>query len=488
MMSSVFLRSAAITLLFGITAPALAKSWKLGKTSVSDLSLAEKQQLAGVPLSEFKPLANYGKHLAVVENTLPEEFDWRNKDGKDYVSPVKNQGRCGSCVAFAATSTLETQMNIATNATSHPWSFSPQHTFACGGGSCDGGWQTSSGVDFIISKGVPEEACFPYVSGALGEDMSCKSTCSDAKSRSLKGDFRVKSPAVVGASIEQVKQALLDGPVVSSMKVFEDFYWYKEGVYRKGNANPIGGHAVMIVGWSNSQKAWIVRNSWGTNWGMNGDFMIAWDDPGMLGGTFYGVNATKSLTAVVLNGPKDYAFAKGTIDFSVKGEKFSITQAALQIRGANGLLPQREFDNNGALSINTTELADGVYTLQARAKNEQGTERISQSRIIFVRNGEVSGTLKIERMKLNMNVWDTIYPQFRVTSTPVPLKKITYRLIDANGVEVLEKSTPHTANMVAMSLNPRNLKKGHYVMIAEAIADNGVVVATDRTEFNVIED
>jgi hypothetical protein len=343
-------------------------------------------------------------------------------------------------------------------------------------------------MDFIISSGVPEEACFPYVSGALGEDKSCRSTCSDAKTRSLKAEFRVKSPAIVGASIDQVKKALLDGPIASNMKVFEDFYWYKEGVYRKGNAKIVGGHAVMIVGWSNPQKAWIVRNSWGTNWGMNGDFMIAWDDPGMLGGTFYGVNATKNLTTIVLNGPRDYTFAKGTVDFSIKGEKFNIAQAALEIRGTNGLLPRREFDTNGNLTLNTAEIPDGVYTLQARAKDTKGNERISQSRILYVRNGEVSGTIKIERVKMNMNVWETIYPQFRVTSSPVPLEKIMYRLVDTNGAEVLTKSTAHTANLVAISLNPKNLKKGHYVMIAEAIADNGTVVATDRTEFNVIED
>jgi hypothetical protein len=469
-------------------ATAHAKGWKAGKTSVSDFTQAEKKLLTGVPLSEFRPLQNYGKHLSLVEETLPDDFDWRNQDGKDFVTPVKYQGRCGSCVAFAATSTFETQMNIDTDSPSKPFTFSPQHVFACGGGACDTGWFTASGVDFVISKGVPEEACFPYVSGATGEDMSCQSSCANAKSRSLKAEFRVKSQAVVGASVEQVKQALLGGPVASSMKVFEDFYEYKEGVYRKGHAKLVGGHAVMIVGWSNAKKAWIARNSWGKEWGMNGDFMIAWDDPGMLGGTFYGVRAPKKYAGVTLSGVKDYSFVSGELKLAASTVNFTTSETSLELRNSAGVLPRRAFDSQGSLTLNTTELSDGVYTAQVRARGTDGSERVSQAHILYIRNGEVTGTLKIERMKMNMNVWDTIYPQFRVHSSPVPFAKIQYRLLNTQNEEVLKKFTEHTADLVSMSLKPQNLEKGHYTMIAEAIADNGKVVAADRTEFNVIEE
>ncbi|NBW80862.1 hypothetical protein EBR21_03825, partial [bacterium] len=161
-------------------------SWRAGRTSVSDLDTAEQKRLLGAPLSDVRTNGNYGKSTRVLEEGLPEKLDWRSMNGLDYVSPVKNQGRCGSCVAFAASSTFETTLNIATQSVAHAWTFSPQHLFSCGGGSCDTGWFPSSAMDSLVDDGIPEEACFPYKSGALGEDMSCRQSCTDAKARSLK--------------------------------------------------------------------------------------------------------------------------------------------------------------------------------------------------------------------------------------------------------------------------------------------------------------
>jgi hypothetical protein len=463
------------------------RKWKAGRTSVSEMSEADKRMMLGVPLSEVPTVANYGKHLGVVENALPEQFDWRNYNGSNYVSPVKNQGRCGSCVAFAVSSTFESQLNVDTNATGLPWSFSPQHIFACGGGACDTGWQTAFAVDFLNTDGAPEEACFPYKSGALGDDMECKSSCSDSKSRSLKAELRVRSAPVVGASVDEVKAALLGGPVASNMKVFEDFYFYKSGVYKHTSGKVVGGHAVMIIGWSNPDQAWIVRNSWGTDWGMNGDFMISWEDKGMLGGTFYGLAPSKTFSALMLEGPAEHSFVRGSVSFKVRTANMVASSATLELRGAEEAIIRRAFDGEGNLIFNTSDIPDGVYTVQARAKTDKGEERISQSHIFYVRNGEVTATLKIERIKKNMNVWDPIVPQFRISSRPVPVAKIRYRLIDSSGTEVLMRSGPHTSDLVGLSFKPASVKIGHYVMIGEAVSDEGKVVASDTTEFNVIE-
>ena len=71
---------------------------------------------------------------------LPEEFDWRNVDGKDYVSPVRNQGTCGSCYAFGTLAMFEARVRILTNGTKTPV-FSTQDIVSCSEYSqgCEGG-------------------------------------------------------------------------------------------------------------------------------------------------------------------------------------------------------------------------------------------------------------------------------------------------------------------------------------------------------------
>ena len=71
---------------------------------------------------------------------LPEEFDWRNVDGKDYVSPVRNQGWCGSCYAFGTLAMFEARVRILTNGTKTPV-FSTQDIVSCSEYSqgCEGG-------------------------------------------------------------------------------------------------------------------------------------------------------------------------------------------------------------------------------------------------------------------------------------------------------------------------------------------------------------
>ena len=68
-------------------------------------------------------------------------LDWRNKDGVNWISPILNQGNCGSCVAFAAVGVLESQVNITSGIPGLNPSFSTQALFACGGGGCESGWE-----------------------------------------------------------------------------------------------------------------------------------------------------------------------------------------------------------------------------------------------------------------------------------------------------------------------------------------------------------
>lgn len=464
-------------------------SWSAGRTSMSDLSRTEKQQILGASVTEVQTNGNYGQRTKLIHDALSEVFDWRDQNGKNFVTPVKNQGRCGSCVAFAAASVFETQMNITTNSIGLGWGFSPQHLFSCGGGSCTSGWFPVAAVDFLEDKGIPEEACFPYTSGAVGSDVSCKLTCRDSKMRSQKASMRARSRVFRGASIDDVKSALLGGPLITTMRVYDDFYHYTRGVYRHMKGPLLGGHAVMIVGWNNADEAWIVRNSWGTDWGEEGDFRIAWNDISGVGSSFYGLDAAESSDAVVLEGIRDRQTIKKPMTLKMHLHNVAATSAVLEVLGAGKSLVSKPFDSQGELIFNPSEFADGVYTIQVRARIAKTSieERVSQARLVYVRTGTPSATIKIERMKPNMNVWDTIIPHFVVSSQPVPLSYIQYRILDARGQQVRWRRTEHTADRVAMSLNPKGLRSEKHVLIVEAISDEGNVLASDRLEFNVIE-
>ena len=72
------------------------------------------------------------------------------------------------------------------------------------------------------------------------------------------------------------KQAIAqNGPVIAGMKVFEDMYYYRSGIYRHVAGELRGLHAVAVIGYNDSKKYWIVKNSWGTGWGEQGFMRIA---------------------------------------------------------------------------------------------------------------------------------------------------------------------------------------------------------------------
>lgn len=77
-----------------------------------------------------------------------------------------------------------------------------------------------------------------------------------------------------------MKCALLDGPLVGSMEVYEDFMTYKEGVYEHKAGEFMGNHAIEVVGWGteNGTEYWTCKNSWGPSWGISGYFKIKMGD------------------------------------------------------------------------------------------------------------------------------------------------------------------------------------------------------------------
>lgn len=225
----------------------------------------------------FPKCAPVTKEHLQLASTLPKQFDWRDRDGVNFVSPVRNQGSCGSCYAFGSMALYEARLRIATNNTVQKV-FSTQDIVSCSEYSqgCDGGFPYLIAGKYGQDFGLIEEKCFRYT----GKDSPCKKT---SCKRYFTRDYYYVG-GFYGACNEPVMRAELvkNGPVAISFEVYGDFMQYKSGIYHhidlleKFNPWEITNHVVLVVGYGEDQGIpyWIVKNSWGPEWGEDGYFRI----------------------------------------------------------------------------------------------------------------------------------------------------------------------------------------------------------------------
>jgi hypothetical protein len=260
--------------------------WTAGETSISKLTEAEVKAMLIQPGQQGNPIEALGIDTFVgsvprsapawVPFPAPEDatFTWRDVDGEDWTSPVKNQGQCGSCIVFAAVSALEGSLNVAYGDPDLDYDLSEQNLLDCTGVSCQNGGFSPQGC-FARGKqtGVPDESCQPY----LAKDQTCNPTpCDDFANRVRKvAASGLAGGNLWGATEDDVKKALNYGPVTTSFTVYDDFELYTGGVYKKGSsAKEMGGHEVVIIGWNDANNSWYGKNEWGTGWGDQGYFEI----------------------------------------------------------------------------------------------------------------------------------------------------------------------------------------------------------------------
>ncbi len=207
--------------------------------------------------------------VAVMEGELPESFDWRDEDGQDWVTPVKDQGACGSCWAFAAVATVEAQYNIFTQDPALDLDLSEQYLVSdcCACGDCDGG-DTDCALKLARDQGIPDEPCLRYIQ----TDCACEQRCPDWSDRL----YTIDATGYVSADVATIKEYLMDkGPLSAYMGLGSESggYFDEDGIYRCDYDN-YTNHAVVIVGYDEAEDCWIIKNSFGTDWGDDGYFKV----------------------------------------------------------------------------------------------------------------------------------------------------------------------------------------------------------------------
>ncbi len=239
--------------------------WSAGENWVTRLSSEEQRRLCGTILEPPDPTRAKLLTLPMIED-LPAVFDWRDNNG-NWVTPIKNQGNCGSCWDFSAVSQVEAWWKIYHTNLDSMIDLSEQYVLSCSEGSCDG-WSVSGALEFIRTMGIPPEECFPY---QVNDEIPCDDACSDWENEAVKipgWGFITLEEAIT----DNIKNAVYRHPVSAVYMVYEDFFYYQGGIYEHIWGDIIAGHAILIVGWNDAEQCWICKNSWGTEWGETKDF------------------------------------------------------------------------------------------------------------------------------------------------------------------------------------------------------------------------
>jgi cathepsin L len=240
-------------------------TFTMGLNQYSDMTYEEFSSIVLMPISHNitrRPAKYIECPSDYTLSGLPGTVDWRNKG---FVTSVKDQGQCGSCYAFSSTGSLEGQHFKKTGKLV---SLSEQNIVDCswwyGNNGCGGGFLESSFEYVRDNRGIATEKSYPYT----GYELNCHYDLA-VEGAECSGYYSVAS----GNELALKYAVASAGPISACIYASNSFHQYSGGVFY-GYDCPNSGtnHCILIVGYGNDngKDYWLVKNSWGTGWGING--------------------------------------------------------------------------------------------------------------------------------------------------------------------------------------------------------------------------
>jgi C1A family cysteine protease len=325
---------------------------------------------------EYYPLATDEETYNKILENVPPVWDWRDVEGRDWTTPIKDQLQdvCGSCWAFGALAGLESYIEIWSDNPDLNPDLSEQFMLSCSPGGCNG-WYWTLTLKWIKENGAIPESCLPY---EADDEVPCENKCPEWKNLLVGIDnYHKLSPTV-----SVIQSALVEyGPLPCTMKVYEDFYpnW-SGGVYEYSWGNLVFGHCITIVGYndtwgSEDEGYWICKNSWGTEWGEDGWFRIAYHECEIENGVYYYTGP---------NYPADKPETPSGKKRGKVGEKYTFSASTIDPDGdmikycfdwGEGNQSWSDFVDSGKpVSLSYTWETEGNYEIKVKVQDEHGLE------------------------------------------------------------------------------------------------------------------
>lgn len=243
---------------------------------------------------------NYEEFIKNGPGDHPPAFDWRNTGGHNFITPIKNQRNCSSCVAFSTAAAIEATARIGLKLpmdapdTAIFEDLSTAQIFYNNSRSCSTGIILPDALNYCQKTGVVPASCFPYEicdpaphpKDALCEGWQEKVT-------------QISGYTQLNTHHDMKLWLATKGPLIASMHVYDDFPLYKNGIYQYTLGDQIGGHGVCCIGYDDMRHAWLFKNSFGTDWGMDGFFWMHYGDCGV-DSHMFGING---FTQIYEGGP-----------------------------------------------------------------------------------------------------------------------------------------------------------------------------------------
>ncbi len=259
--------------------------WELLKNDIRSeiLRVEGPIALSSAPEAELmkQQMLSVSVPLDIPLSATPSYLNWSDNQSHDYITPVKNQGSCGSCWAFATVANAEARIRIGILNSTYPISLSEQYLVSCDKScypspynnycqiGCSGGYLDLA-LEYFATNGITRTSCFPYQE----EDVPCEGRCAGWEEELVRIDY-----GLVANNRDAVRTVLANhGPVMAGIWACNAFQSYTSGIFSDDSMTGCGGHAVLITGYNDSGQYWIVKNSWGTSWGDNGYIRISYSE------------------------------------------------------------------------------------------------------------------------------------------------------------------------------------------------------------------